>query len=281
MIVGYQFDRAKVPAIADSSLFSYLNSEQDIVIPNRGTQFEVTTQGLNLLVGTGQAIIQGRLIEVLQTETIAIPPNSTGYLVIKLDLSLVNTSTGVPGTSAYKVINNQLSIGFVNQIINQDIHNGGTIRMFSLGSVSSTATAVTFTRTPNLSHKIIVADNIKLSDDIPWTKITPQGNWTPPSLVAVRLRSSVLSFFLHLNGGFGGNAFTIVTAAQLDSISPNILNLYKASIFAGYALNAPIVAYLGPMVVFLDFTVSGLTIVKTDISGTVVVYQGMVSFDLG
>lgn len=171
MITGYQFDRAKVPAIADSSLFSYLNSEQDIVIPNRGTQFEVTTQGLNLLAGTGQAVIQGRLVEILQTEIIAIPPSSAGYLVIKLDLALVNTSTGVPGTSDYRVINNQLSIQFVNQIINQDIHNGGTIRMLSLGSVSSSATTVTFVRSPNLSKKIIVADNIMLSTDIPWTEL--------------------------------------------------------------------------------------------------------------
>lgn len=141
---GYQFDKCLVDARADASLYSNLNSNWNYVLPNRGNRMEITSNGLNITVDTGQVLIMGRLVEITEPMTIPIPPNSTGYVVIEVDLNKINTSTGTG--DSYQVINNQLSLKFVNTIIANDLNNGGTLHQQALCSVTSTATNATFTK---------------------------------------------------------------------------------------------------------------------------------------
>lgn len=148
-ITGYTFDRAKVTSGSDSSLYNFLSGSRDGVIPNRGNGLNVSTNGLTCTIDTGQALIQGRLVEVTAQESVTIPANSTGYLCITIDLSQINTSTGTPGQSDYAFVLGQLKTEFVETLTNQDLLNGGTIYNFNLGSVTSTSTSVTYTKNWN------------------------------------------------------------------------------------------------------------------------------------
>jgi hypothetical protein len=180
MLVGYQFDRAKVTALSDSSLLSFLSRNQSFVVPNRGNEMNVTTSALSCLIDTGQALIQGRLVEVLSPETVAIPANTSGYLVLHIDLSQVNTSIGVPGSSDYKVINNQVKAKFVNQLIYDDLNNGGVDYSFNLGAVSSTNSTVTFTQNDEAwtsAHQFINTE---------WQQISNMWVYRQGNLVSVR-----------------------------------------------------------------------------------------------
>lgn len=143
---GYNFDRAKTPASADGSLYDYLSLQRNGVIGNRGNNLAVTTTGLVCTIDTGQALIQGRLVEVTSPENVTIPANSTGYLCITVDLSQVNTSTGTPGKVDYTVVIGQLRIEFLETLTKQDLFNGGAIYNFNLGSVVSTDSTVTYTK---------------------------------------------------------------------------------------------------------------------------------------
>ncbi len=75
-ITGYQFDRAKVSATKDSALYRALSRGEDFVLGDQGQELAVTVSGRNIRVGTGMALIQGRLVEVTATETVVAPSNS-------------------------------------------------------------------------------------------------------------------------------------------------------------------------------------------------------------
>ena len=154
MLKGYQFDKCLVDARADASLYSNLNLNWSYILPDRGNMMSISTSGLNVIVNTGQANIQGRLVEITAPITVAIPQSSTGYLVIEIDLTKINTSTGTG--DSYQVINNQLSIKFVNVLVQGDLHNGGTLYHFNLGSITSSTTTVTFTKNENAYNSKLV-----------------------------------------------------------------------------------------------------------------------------
>ncbi len=145
-MIGYQFDRAICYSAKDASLFSNLAGDASYVLANRGTGFAVTISGLTATVGSGQALVKGRLSEILTTESVVVPANSNGFLVVHVDLTQVNTSTGTPGTSNYVVVNNQLKLKFVTSLIQDDILNGATSYMLNLGGITSTASTLTYTK---------------------------------------------------------------------------------------------------------------------------------------
>jgi len=145
-IKGYQFDRAKVTALKDASLYSMLHLDQSSVIPDRGNELSVNINGLDAVIQTGQAIICGRLIEVTEPETVSIPANTAGFLCITIDLSEINSSEGTPGSSDYVFTNNQLRCEFLETLTQQELNDGGMIYTFNLGAVSSNSSAVTYTK---------------------------------------------------------------------------------------------------------------------------------------
>jgi len=143
---GYHFDRETVSPLADARLFDLLFSGRSCVLPGIAGGCAVSMSGLDATIGTGLAIIRGRLIEVTAPEEIAIPPNATGYIVLTVDLSQINTSTGDVGTDLYTVENNQVRAEFVVDPIQDHINNGGAIFNLVLGKIVSSLTTAVYTK---------------------------------------------------------------------------------------------------------------------------------------
>lgn len=154
-ITGYQFDLAKVSATKDSALYNALAFGQDFVLAGQGRGLAVSTSGRTVQVATGMALIQGRLVEVTETETITIPASSVGYLVIEINLSRRNTASGTlaGGESEYTFNNDQVSIKFVSTLGKEPIAAGGMIYHFNLGRVTTSTTTATFTRNQEIDNR--------------------------------------------------------------------------------------------------------------------------------
>ncbi|QIW56381.1 hypothetical protein GU335_07225 [Pseudolactococcus raffinolactis] len=142
-IQGYQFDKIKVTPESDAALYSYLAQNSDNKVIKGAT---ATASGLNIYVSTGKALVQGRLIEITQQHQLSAQSNTTGYVVITVDLTQSNTATGTPGTSSYIAVNNQLKMELVETLTQQDLNSGGLIYTFPLYSYTSTGTSVALTK---------------------------------------------------------------------------------------------------------------------------------------
>lgn len=144
---GYQFDRETVPPLAEARLFDFFNRGNNIVLPGIENGMSVTTSGLTATIDTGMCIIKGRGVQVISPHDVSIPQNASGYLVITIDLTQVNHSTGAVGTDSYIVENNQIRAEYVTELIRQDVNNTGTgIFMLNLGSITSTTTSTSYIR---------------------------------------------------------------------------------------------------------------------------------------
>lgn len=107
--------------------------------------------GLTVTLGYAYGHIQGFYFEIEEGTTMTIPANSTGYLCVRLDLSLANTATGSISDGTYKVTTNQMQLLRVTKAnLKKDIiHSGGilqgTQRDLVLYAYTSNATTVTLT----------------------------------------------------------------------------------------------------------------------------------------
>ena len=140
-IIGYQFDKSKVTPESDAALYSYLG--QGGLDNKVASGMTATASGLNIYVATGKALVQGRWIAIQQQEQLSAQANTSGYVVVTIDLTQSNTATGTPGASNYEPVNNQLRLELVGQLNRQDLNNGGLIYTFPLYSYVSTGTSVT------------------------------------------------------------------------------------------------------------------------------------------
>lgn len=201
-ITGYTFDRAKVTSENDSSLYDFLNGNISCVLPNRGNEMNVTTSSLTCEIATGQALIQGRLVEITAPEFVTIPANSNGYLCITIDLSQQNTSSGTPGQTDYTPIIAQIRTEFVTSLTTNDLLNGGMIYNFNLGNVTSSGTTVQYTKNQDAYNppKIDIATGtnfgiVKLSDSVSSESASGAGIAATPKAVktAYDLASSASS----------------------------------------------------------------------------------------
>lgn len=144
-ITGYQFDRMRVTPANDALLNAHL-SQGNKVVKGYRNNLNVQASGLNVYVDTGAALINGRLVEVTEQHTILVGANTTGYIVLTVDLSQQNTSEGTPGNEDYTPINNQVRCESVSSLVQQDILNDGKIYTFPLATYSSSGTSVTVTK---------------------------------------------------------------------------------------------------------------------------------------
>lgn len=158
-IQGYQFDKIKVKPESDAALYSYLAQNSDNKVIKGAT---ATASGLNIYVSTGKALVQGRLIEITQQHQLSAQSNTTGYVVITVDLTQSNTATGTPGTSSYIAVNNQLKMELVETLTQQDLSDGGLIYTFPLYSYVSTGTTVTLTKIDKSFFKKLETTTIDL-----------------------------------------------------------------------------------------------------------------------
>lgn len=151
-ITMYQADRNYVTPANDASLFSALAGETDGVL-ERGDAFNLSTNGLQITVGTGQAIVRGRLVEIVTAENITVPANTSGKLAITVDLTKQNLTSGTVSNASYAVDVQQVYLSAVmGSLVQEDVNNGGFIYQMPIANFNSTATTVTVTKTiPRLS----------------------------------------------------------------------------------------------------------------------------------
>lgn len=142
-ITMYQSDRNFVTPASDASLYSGIVNDSNGTL-NRGTQFAVTVNGLVATVGTGQAVIQGRLVEITASETLTLPANSSGTISIAVDLTKTNDVSGIAGDPDYAVDVKQVYLVAVTGTLTQDdLNNGGFLYELPIASFTSTTTTAT------------------------------------------------------------------------------------------------------------------------------------------
>lgn len=170
-ITGYQFDMQMVPASKDASVIHALTGESNGVL-RRGNDFAIMANGLQITIGTGQAIIQGRLVEVTSNESVTLPANSTGKICIVIDLTKTNAVVGVPGQSGYSATIKQVYIlPVVGSLTQDDLNNGGYIYELPLATFTTTSNSATIVQTNPIindsgwNNLDIGAVNAKLSND--------------------------------------------------------------------------------------------------------------------
>ncbi len=144
-LVGVQFPRIKARPDQDALLFLALADGQDKIVPGYGDELAVRTSGLNLYVATGGAVIQGRLVYNDKEEPLSARANTAGYVCITLDLTRTNTSSGEAGTPDYIAVNNQIRLEVVQDLLQQDLKNGGQIYTFPVARYISNGTTITLT----------------------------------------------------------------------------------------------------------------------------------------
>lgn len=139
----YQADRNYVTPANDASLYSSLVDDTNGTL-NRGNKLGIIVNGLIATVNTGQAVIQGRLVEVVKPENVTLPPNSTGKICLTVDLSKTNDVIGQAGTPEYSVKVNQVYLAVVTgDVLQDDLNNGGIVYQLPIGSFNSSTTTAT------------------------------------------------------------------------------------------------------------------------------------------
>lgn len=141
-ITGSTFDRMRVTPVDDSRTYYGLAKRNFIIKNIYGDGFAQTVNGLEVTLAPGAAVIEGRFVESTEPVTLAVPANSKGHLVITIDLSKENTSTGTPGQPDYSPVNNQVSMRVVTTLTRQDLTNGGQVYDFPIVSFISTGSSV-------------------------------------------------------------------------------------------------------------------------------------------
>lgn len=166
-VTGYTFDKAIVPANRDSILYDKFNFGRSSVIKGRENSLELTSSGLNVTVATGFAIVQGRLIEVSSPEIVAVPANTTGYIVVTIDLSQNNTTTGTPGNSDYDFNLKQGRVEFVKTLISEDTNEGHPVFNLQLAAVTSQTSSVSINKNYNVYNNYVLAeDGVVFGNDV-------------------------------------------------------------------------------------------------------------------
>lgn len=133
---GYQFDKVRVTPEADALMYHQLAGRRSHFIEGVGDELNITPSASGCIIGTGAAVILGRLVRVTEATPVAIPSGQSGYIVAVVDLSQKNSSEGDPATSNYVVTNNQLSFEFATTNTGQDIFNGGSRGVVEIATVT-------------------------------------------------------------------------------------------------------------------------------------------------
>lgn len=142
-----------ISSLQDALLYgSVVNT--DYIISDYEGELAMTTTGLTITFDDGQAIIQGRTINVTGGETLEVDPNTSGYIVLRYDLT---QATGYEGR-----------FDFVPSFVANDLNNGGSIRDLVLATYTSDASDVTIT-----------ADIRPIMDNnIGWSIEVDTGDWS-------------------------------------------------------------------------------------------------------
>lgn len=140
-INGVQFDKMRVTPVLDATSNAAIAGT--IVLPHGG--LALSNSGLTITVGSGAVMVQGRYIQLTSPVTTSVPANYTGWLVLTVDLTKSNNSTGNPVYDNYSVTNNQVYLRYIADSDRryEDLNSGGKVYDLSLVYFKTSATSVT------------------------------------------------------------------------------------------------------------------------------------------
>ena len=153
-VTGPTFDRMRVTPKDDALFYNMMMQGINRCIRGYKKNLNLVVSGLNVNIDTGAAIIYGRMVEVTELHRLTVPANTSGYIVLTIDLTQENTSTGTPGNSDYLPINNQVSAQVVDKLVQQNLMNDGLIYMYPLASYKSTGTSVSITNMREYAYQL-------------------------------------------------------------------------------------------------------------------------------
>lgn len=125
-----------ITAQRDAVLYNAVLGNQDVVFNGVGNSLSCTVSNLVVTLQSGEGVVQGRHITCVGTENLQVDANSSGYIVLRYDLT--------------QAAGNEVSLKAVPLVVQNDLNNDGTIRDLKLYSYSSSATAVTLVDERNL-----------------------------------------------------------------------------------------------------------------------------------
>lgn len=102
-----------ISAKQDGALYNVALGGNNFIIKGLGSELELSHVGLSVSVGSGEAIIHGRHATSEDTTTIELPPNVSGYLVLRIDLT--------------RPVSEEAYLFATPTITNEEINWGGTI----------------------------------------------------------------------------------------------------------------------------------------------------------
>lgn len=219
----YQADRNFVTPSNDASLYSSLVDDTNGTL-NRGNKLGITVNGLIATVSTGQAVIQGRLVEVVKPENLTLPPNTTGKICLTVDLSKTNDVIGQAGTPEYSVKVNQVYLAVVTgDVLQDDLNNGGIVYQLPIGSFNSSTTTATVSVIKNVFN------------DTGWIdfELAEGATYNPGSYARYRVHNNIVYvrwYNISCNNTQNGNQVVKIP----NSIKPNVSGQY---VLAGSNIN--------------------------------------------
>lgn len=135
MLQGMADNGIDIPASLDGAMYNSFAGNQDYIFQGSGNEFAITrpTGTLTVTLGTGKGIVCGRTVQEHTSEgtntSIQIEPNTSGYIVIRADLT--------------KTVGNEFYLTTTNEIVAQDINGSGTVHDLPLYQYTSDTSSVT------------------------------------------------------------------------------------------------------------------------------------------
>lgn len=163
---GFQFDNVKISAANDAKLYHSLAQRRNYVIKGYEQELRLSKSGLNITVGAGCALVQGRFIYLKEAQSITVPANANGYIVLRIDLTqeVVPDLENDPATDLYTWTNNQVNLEWVPSLINGNLNQGDKVYTFSLCSFSSSGSNVNYELNEGNYKGYVIVDRTKNSD---------------------------------------------------------------------------------------------------------------------
>lgn len=168
----------EISAKQDGALYNVALNDQDFIIGGLGDEMALSYIGLDVSVGSGEAIVHGRHITSESVNSITLPSNESGYLVLRVDLS--------------QAIGNEARLFATPTLTFEEINWQGTIYDFPLATFT--------TQTTTISSFV---DERKIKGDVGTDLIigTLLSGQTSITLNSPRINdNSVLSFFTDVYG---------------------------------------------------------------------------------
>lgn len=113
----------------DGAMYNAFAGNQDFIIGGIGNEMRVgySATSLSVSLGTGEAVVDGRHITAQGTNTLVLSASSSGYLVLRYDLSLEGIVSLVSTTT----------------LKTENLNNGGRVRDLVLGYYTTNSAGVT------------------------------------------------------------------------------------------------------------------------------------------